>query len=138
MRTRGGESLFLKDVWPRASLGVYCEFFRSARARCGGPEFPPQAEDAARLRLKNINYLLHFDRRSGAVTHPLAGQHVSVHFKNRITVVHDGIDTQAVAPNPQASITLNGQLNRRPGDEVVTFVNRNLSLTGATIFMRLA
>ncbi len=58
-------------------------------------------------------------------------------FKDRITVVHDGIDTQAVMPNPQACITLNGELNLRWSDELVTFVNRNLEpCRGCHIFMR--
>ena len=135
-----GESLFLKDVWPRARLGIYCEFFYRAQGGDVGfdPEFPPQAEDAARLRLKNINNLLHFETADAGLspTHWQASTFPSP-FKDRITVVHDGIDTQAVAPNPQACITLNGQLNLRWGDEVVTFVNRNLEpYRGYHIFMR--
>ena len=135
-----GESLFLKDVWPRARLGIYCEFFYRAQGGDVGfdPEFPPQAEDAARLRLKNINNLLHFETADAGLspTHWQASTFPSP-FKDRITVVHDGIDTQAVAPNPQACITLNGQLSLRWGDEVVTFVNRNLEpYRGYHIFMR--
>lgn len=135
-----GESLFLKDVWPQARLGIYCEFFYRAQGGDVGfdPEFPPQAEDAARLRLKNINNLLHFETADAGLspTHWQASTFPSP-FKDRITVVHDGIDTQAVAPNPQACITLNGQLNLRWGDEVVTFVNRNLEpYRGYHIFMR--
>jgi len=56
-------------------------------------------------------------------------------------VVHDGIDTLAVAPNPAVSLTLkmsSGQdlvLTRQ--DEVITFVNRNLEpYRGYHTFMR--
>lgn len=37
-----GESLFLKDVWPDARLGLYCELYhRSGKAETGfDPEFP--------------------------------------------------------------------------------------------------
>jgi len=50
-----GESLFLKDVWPTARLGIYCEFFYIQE---GGdvnfdPEFPStDVGDVCRLRLK--------------------------------------------------------------------------------------
>ena len=37
-----GESLFLKEVWPQARLGIYCEFFYRAEGADVGfdPEFP--------------------------------------------------------------------------------------------------
>jgi len=42
-----GESLFLKEVWPDAKLGIYCEFYYHAQGTDVGfdPEFPLQ--DAA-------------------------------------------------------------------------------------------
>ena len=52
-------------------------------------------------------------------------------------MVHDGIDTQAVAPNPAVSLTLNGSLVLTKADEVITFVNRNLErYRGYHTFMR--
>ena len=52
-------------------------------------------------------------------------------------MVHDGIDTQAVAPNPAVSLTLNGNLVLTKQDEVITFVNRNLEpYRGYHVFMR--
>jgi glycosyltransferase involved in cell wall biosynthesis len=52
-------------------------------------------------------------------------------------VVHDGIDTQALTPNPAAELTLNGNLTLTRDDEVITFVNRNLEpYRGYHIFMR--
>lgn len=59
-----GESLFLKDVWPTARLGIYCEFFYHAQGADVGfdPEFPAQDPgEQCRLRLKNLNNLLHFE-----------------------------------------------------------------------------
>ena len=58
-----GESLFLKEVWPNARLGIYCEFFYHPNNLDVGfdPEFPVTSLDnTCRLRLKNINNLLHF------------------------------------------------------------------------------
>jgi glycosyltransferase involved in cell wall biosynthesis len=52
-------------------------------------------------------------------------------------VVHYGIDTQAVAPNPLVKLTLNGKLNLSRDDEVISFVNRNLEpYRGYHVFMR--
>jgi glycosyltransferase involved in cell wall biosynthesis len=54
-----------------------------------------------------------------------------------VTVVHDGIDTHALAPNPNVKLTLNGQLNLTKGNEVITFVNRNLEpYRGYHVFIR--
>lgn len=136
-----GESLFLKDVWPRARLGIYCEFYYHAHGADVGfdPEFASDdVTEAARLRLKNVNNLLHFDQADAAIapTHWQAST-FPMPFRERIAVVHDGIDTVAIAPNPEAAITLNGQTLLTHGDEVITFVNRNLEpYRGYHTFMR--
>ena len=136
-----GESLFLKEVWPEAKLAIYCEFFYHPQGADVGfdPEFPPKdAGDACRLRLKNLNNLLHFEVADAGIspTHWQASTFPEP-FRSKITVVHDGIDTQAVAPNPHVKLTLNGQLNLTKGDEVITFVNRNLEpYRGYHVFMR--
>lgn len=136
-----GESLFLKDVWPQARLGIYCEFFYHAQGADVG--FDPEFEsgdlgEAARLRLKNVNNLLHFEVADAglAPTHWQASTFPE-RFRSRITVVHDGIDTQAIAPNPQVRVRLGSGLELSRQDEVITFVNRNLEpYRGYHIFMR--
>ncbi len=139
-----GESLFLKDVWPNAKLGIYCEFFYHAQGVDVGfdPEVPPtDAGDVCRLRLKNLNNLLHFEVADAGIspTHWQASTFPEP-FRSQITVVHDGIDTQAVVPKAQASLTLNtasGSLILTKSDEIITFVNRNLEpYRGYHIFMR--
>lgn len=136
-----GESLFLKEVWPRARLGLYCEFFyRPEGADVGfDPEFPPQdAGDVCRLRLKNLNNLVHFEAADAGLspTHWQASTFPE-RWRPRIEVVHDGIDTQALAPNPAARLTLNGHLHLGRDDELITFVNRNLEpYRGYHVFMR--
>jgi glycosyltransferase involved in cell wall biosynthesis len=136
-----GESLFLKEVWPGAKLGIYCEFFYHPHDADVGfdPEFPAKDEgDACRLRLKNLNNLLHFEVADAGIS-PMHWQASTFPepFRSKITVVHDGIDTQAVAPNPAVSLTLNDNLTLTKQDEVITFVNRNLEpYRGYHIFMR--
>ncbi|MFN7085204.1 MAG: glycosyltransferase family 4 protein [Burkholderiales bacterium] len=136
-----GESLFLKDVWPAARLGIYCEFFYQAHGADVGfdPEFPASdAGEVCRLRLKNLNNLLHFEVADAGIspTHWQASTFPE-RFRSRITVVHDGIDTHAIRPGPAVSLTLNGKLVLTKQDEVITFVNRNLEpYRGYHIFMR--
>lgn len=125
-----GESLFLKDVWPAAKLLCLLEFYYHPSGLDTGfdPEFPSVPEDACRLRLKNINNLLALEACDAGLcptefqkaAHPRA-------FHDKIRVIHDGIDTDTLKPNPDVSITLH-----EPGvtltcqNEVITFVNRNL------------
>lgn len=137
-----GESLFLKDLWPQAWLGLYLEFFYQREGQDAGfdPEFPPvrPLETLARLRLKNAASLLHLDTMDAAIS-PTQWQASTFPpaLRDRISVVHDGIDTELLRPNPAASVTLNRNLAMKAGDEVVTFVNRNLEpYRGYHIFMR--
>lgn len=136
-----GESLFLKEVFPAARLGIYCEFFYHPEGTDVGfdPEF--SAEDpgeACRLRIKNLNSLMHFESADLALspTHWQASTFPEP-FRNRISVIHDGIDTDAIKPDPQVALTLNGTLTLTRQDEVITFVNRNLEpYRGYHVFMR--
>jgi glycosyltransferase involved in cell wall biosynthesis len=141
-----GESLFVKEVWPSTKLAIYAEFFYHPHGADAGfdPEFPstdPEGE-ACRLRLKNLNHLLHFDVADAAIspTHWQASTFPEP-FRAKITVVHDGIDSDAISPNPSVSLTLTTQegeqvtLTRH--SEVITFVNRNLEpYRGYHLFMR--
>lgn len=139
-----GESLFLKDVWPQAKLGIYSEFYyRPEGADVGfDPEFPAKDPgDVCRLRLKNLNNLLHFEVADAGIS-PTEWQASTFPepFRQKITVVHDGIDTQAVVPNPAVRLALNtaaGPIELTRQDEVITFVNRNLEpYRGYHVFMR--
>ncbi len=136
-----GESLFLKEVWPSARLGIYCEFFYHPQGADVGfdPEFAStDPGESCRLRLKNLNNLLHFQVADAGIspTHWQASTFPPP-FRERITVVHDGIDTQQIAPRDGVTLALRPDLSLRSGDEVITFVNRNLEpYRGYHIFMR--
>ncbi|PXW67345.1 glycosyltransferase involved in cell wall biosynthesis [Loktanella sp. PT4BL] len=142
-----GESLFLKEVWPQARLGIFCEFFYLAEGADTGfdPEFPVEdvAGNNCRLRLKNLNNYMHFDVADAAIA-PTVWQASTFPepFRSKITVVHDGIDTQAIQPNPNVSLKLRQTGSDKPltlsrDDEVITFVNRNLEpMRGCHIFLR--
>ena len=58
-------------------------------------------------------------------------------LRSMIDVIFDGVDTQRLAPNPTASLTLPDGKTLRAGDEVLSFVNRNLEpYRGYHTFMR--
>lgn len=137
-----GEALFLKDVWPDAPLLSFIEFFYRAHGADFGfdPEFATGGLAAqCRLTMKNANHLLNLTASDWGVC-PTEFQKSTVPalFHDKISVIHDGIDTAIARPDPQASITL-----KRAGvvlgraDEVITFVNRNMEpYRGFHIFMR--
>lgn len=135
-----GESLFLKDVWPHAKLALYCEFYYQA---VGGdvdfdPEFSiPELDMACRLKLKNANFDLHLLQADAGIS-PTYYQRSTFpeYFQNKISVIHDGVDTNRIKPNPHVAMRLNG-IELTKSDEIITFVNRNLEpMRGYHIFMR--
>ncbi len=136
-----GESLFLKDVWPRARMGIYCEFYYQTKGADVGfdPEFlSVDPGDVCRVRIKNLGNLMHFEAADAAIS-PTAWQADTFPepFRRRITVVHDGIDTAALTPDPDVRVLLGGNIVLSRSDEVVTFVNRNLEpYRGCHIFLR--
>jgi glycosyltransferase involved in cell wall biosynthesis len=136
-----GEALFLKDVFPQAKLLLYCEFFYGAAGADVGfdPQFPSGEGTLARLRMKNAPLLMALD----AADHGLAPtrwqrSRFPAGYASRISVIHDGVDTDLVKPDPSARFRVPGSdvvLTR--DDEVVTYVARNLEpYRGFHSFMR--
>src|SRR5688572_40258 len=91
-----GEALFLKDVFPKARVLLYCEFFYNARGADMGfdPEFPVTAEKILRLRVMNAPLLMSLDASDwGMVPTRWQQKQFSPVHAARMSVVHDGIDT---------------------------------------------
>jgi len=125
-----GETLFLKEVWPEAKLLVYAEFYYKGRGADVGfdPEFNPPAFDQVMIAQGRTAHLgqalVHADAglsptRWQASTYPSS-------LRGMIEVIFDGVDTDVMTPNPSATVSLPGGPTFAAGDEVVTFVNRNL------------
>jgi glycosyltransferase involved in cell wall biosynthesis len=135
-----GESLFVKDVFPDTRLVHFCEWYYNAEGADLGfdPEFPLTFDDRARIRTWNALHALNLTQCDAAVT-PTQWQksrHPEI-FHSKITVQHEGIDTENLGPDPTACIkTPNGTVFKA-GDPVVTYVARNLEpYRGFHIFMR--
>jgi glycosyltransferase involved in cell wall biosynthesis len=136
-----GEALFCKDVWPQARLVVFAEFFYAAEGADHGfdPEFPDDSlAMRAKIRIKNTVHLHALSSADAgyAPTHWQQSQ-VPPEYRSKIGVIFDGIDTDVVAPDAGASVTLAGGRVLTVADEVITFVNRNLEpYRGFHVFMR--
>jgi len=137
-----GESLFCKDVWPAARLLMFAEFFYSAQGADYNfdPEFARESVQArARLRIKNSVHL-HALQAADAGYTPTQWQlsQLPQEYQHKMQVIFDGIDTDNVAPQPDAMVQLQrAGITLRAGDEIITFVNRNLEpYRGVHIFMR--
>ena len=138
-----GESLFLKDIWPDVPILCYQEFFYHAR----GVDFDFDAElqgtpgwqDCAYLRMKNANLLLNLQSSDWNVT-PTEFQRSTFPpgWRDRISCIHDGIDTSLAVPDPQvAPLTLPDGTVISRGEPVVTFVNRRVEpYRGCHTFLR--
>jgi glycosyltransferase involved in cell wall biosynthesis len=135
-----GELFYVKDVWPDVKLLGYFEFFY--RSSGSDVDFDPAREAepgiAMRLRTRNAINLLGLDAVDWGHT-PTQWQfgQYPARYRSWITVVHEGIDTTTIRPNPTARVWLDGGLSFGQQDEIITYSARNLEpYRGFDVFMR--
>lgn len=124
-----GDGLFLKDLFPDAKYLPYFEWYYRAYGSDASylDRNAPKAADAElRIRMKNT-----------ALLHDLAamdwGQCPTAYqlsqfpelFRSRITVLHDGVDTDYFTPEPGAMFSV-GDRTFRQGDPLVTYIARGM------------
>lgn len=135
-----GETLFLKDVWPDVPLVTLCEFYYNGTGSDVGfdPEFASGPDAVLRARARSSQHLLAIEATDVAYcpTHWQRAQFPKVYL-DKISVIHDGIDTALIHPNAQASFALPDGPTLTRGDEVLSYVSRNLEpYRGFHVFMR--
>ncbi|MEO0946529.1 MAG: glycosyltransferase family 4 protein [Pseudomonadota bacterium] len=135
-----GETLFLKDVWPDSPLISLSEFYYNGRGSDVGfdPEFATGPDAILRARTRSAQHLLAIEAADIAYspTHWQKAQFPQA-FHDKIRVIHDGIDVDALKPNPSAKADLPDGSILTAGDEVLTYVSRNLEpYRGFHVFMR--
>ena len=137
-----GETLFVKAVFPFCRLLVYAEYYYGAPGGDSGfdPEFGTDTVFGRQKSAINNLHLMQAVVASDAAVSPTYFQRSQhpVDLQHKISVIHDGIDTQRFRPNPTASVKLNvAGLTLSAKDEVVTFVARQLEpYRGYHSFMR--
>ena len=136
-----GEGLFLRAIWPEARYLTYAEFFyrSSGRDTNFDPEFSqPNPMKDAHVIARTGHLLLAMEQADKALA-PTEWQK-SVFPDNlldKITVIHDGVDTDVAAPKDGEELTLPDGHVIRGGDEVLTYSVRNLEpYRGYHVFMR--
>jgi len=152
-----GETLYAKDVFPDARLVHYCEWFYNAPpnqdlshidrsdwpyADIGfDPEFPASFDDYARIRSWNALHLLNLNNCDAGIspTQWQKAQHPA-EYRHKITVAHEGIDTENLGPDPLAQFKTPSGFTLKANDPkhpVLTYVARNLEpYRGFHTFMR--
>ena len=125
-----GELLGIKDHWADVPVLHQLEFVYQLQGADTGfdPEFPIALGSQTRLRLRRATQLMAFHDLDWALapTHWQATTAPAA-FRDRVSVIHEGIDTTAIAPRLGSYVNLEKRgLRFEPGDEVVSFVARNL------------
>ncbi|MGC2415063.1 MAG: glycosyltransferase family 4 protein [Stellaceae bacterium] len=138
--TGWGELIFVKDVWPSVPLLGYFEFFyRSHGSDLDfDPGFPTNLDDAMRVRVRNATNMLSLDAADWGFS-PTKWQRdqYPVEYRDRITVVHEGVNTERVLPDPTARLWLRGGKSLSLEDQVLTYSARKLeAYRGFHMFMR--
>ncbi|MBK4215652.1 glycosyltransferase [Paracoccus caeni] len=136
-----GETLFLQEIWPQAKLLIYAELLYRTRGQDVGFDLEVQ-QDSDESRFMTVARSAHLIQgivQAHAAIAPTRYQADSFppELRSKITVIHDGIETNRVAPNPEAQLTLPNGRVLRAGDEVLSYVSRSLEpYRGFHIFMR--
>jgi glycosyltransferase involved in cell wall biosynthesis len=135
-----GETLFLKDVWPDVPLISLSEFYYNGSGSDVGfdPEFDTGPDARLRARARSAPHLLAIEAADIAYS-PTEWQRSQfpVPYRDRIQVIHDGIDVDAMRPDPGARFELPEGGGLTAEDEVLTYVSRNLEpYRGFHVFMR--
>ena len=123
-----GPTLFVKDAFPDTPLICYFEWFYHARGSDADfdPADPLNIDDIARIRIKNAPILidLYTCDLGLSPTHWQKSQFPK-EFHSKISVLHDGVDTEYFKPKPGARLVL-PNLDLSDVDELVTYVARGM------------
>ena len=138
--TGWGELLFVKDIWPSVPLLGYFEFFYRSKGSDldFDPEFRATMEDVLRVRVRNATNMLSLDAADWGYT-PTIWQRdqYPLEYRHRISVIHEGVNTERVHPDPTARLWLRGGKSLSREDQVITYSARKLEpYRGFHVFMR--
>jgi glycosyltransferase involved in cell wall biosynthesis len=132
-----GPGLFIKDCFPKATYLAFFEWFYHAFGTDADfdPDDPIDANAAARIRVKNAPILLDLYScdRGLAPTH-WQRQQFPPELRSKISVCHDGIDTDFFCPQPNAKLVIEPPqpiacatpLDLANVKEIITYVARGM------------
>jgi len=125
-----GEALFMRDVFPEARILLHCEYFFSSQG--GDVGFDPiyggmNLETAARTRMLNTGQMIQLEGADWGLSPTLwQKSRYPDWVQARMSVIHEGVDTDICKPDPAAELRLpSGRVYRR-GDPVISYAARHL------------
>lgn len=123
-----GDALFVKDVYGDVPLLNYIEFYY--RQFGADMHFDPNEEvipdNLARVRIKNTNNLINLEACDWGIA-PTFWQWSQnpKGLREKISVLHEGIDTDHVAPSDITEMQVTEGLHIHKDEEIITYVARN-------------
>ena len=122
-----GPTMYLRDVFPEAAFVGYFEWFydtASADMRFSGK--PLSLGARMEVRSNNIPILMDL----AGCTHGICPtrwqlEQFPLEFRSKISVIHDGVDTEYFSPDPAARLALPG-LDLSGATEIVTYATRGM------------
>lgn len=124
-----GDGLFLKDLWPRAKYMPYLEWYYHAYGSDASfldHEAPKKPDEELRVRMKNTAILHDLAAMDwGQCPTEFQKSQFPALFRNRISVLHDGVDTDYFSPDETATFSV-GEHVFRKGDPVITYISRGM------------
>lgn len=137
-----GPTLYLKEVFPKATFLCYFEWFYRSRGSSHGfhPSIPLLPEHEAQIRTKNAPILLDLAEASAGVT-PTHWQRrqFPAEYHSKIDVIHDGVDTEYFSPKSIGLHLPRLGLDLRQSKQIVTYVATGMEpMRGFPEFMQAA
>ena len=144
-----GETFFMKEVWPESKLLTYVEFYYKT-INCDIDFDKAVIEDDLNLDFDKFyefnKYKLTARNSPFLSTYALSDYLVSPtqfqknlvpkSLRDNIEVIHDGIDTEILKPDPKVKVLVNGKKYSK-SDKIITYVSRSLDpYRGFHIFMK--
>ena len=121
-----GPGLYVPDVWPEAKYVGYFEWYYQAEGADVGFLDETTRDDAHRIRTRNAAILLDLATcHWGIVPTEYQASTFPALFRRKLTVQHDGVDTETYAPVPGRRLKL-PELDLSHADEIVTYVARGM------------
>ncbi|WP_430418160.1 glycosyltransferase [Phenylobacterium sp.] len=136
-----GEMTFLREVFPNAKQVAFAEFYYRGRGLDVGFDtefFPFEPESVFKAEAKNAVMALAY-AEADAIVSPTEFQAAALPaaFRDRVRVIHEGVDVDAIRPAPAESFALDDGRVIAPGTPVITHVNNNMEpLRGLHILAR--
>lgn len=135
-----GEAIYLREVYPDTPILAYCEFYFHGQngASDFGKSDPLPLDYRCLIRTTNITPLMGMMSMDMGITPTLWQKSLfPAEFRRKITVIHEGVDTERLCPDESATVTLPNGCTLDRSIPIVTYATRNLEpCRGFDVFMR--